>query len=155
MTGRKTIVRSGRRPGLEECLEAWWRIVDTPAGRILPDTPHGIAGDEVQHCSAFDMYCWRLVCEAFAASRVRGIPPTRLYRLVVHIQSGGKFKDFRIDDLVDPDPEDPRAFRSKPRETTNIDRLGVDDAWIARSAYARFRTVLKTIIRSSDPYFPS
>gem|GEM_PF-5294196 len=154
MTVRKARRLSGRRPSVDECLEAWWRIVDVPVGRILPDSPHGKPGDSIRHCDTFDLYCWRLAGEAFSACKVRGIPPIGLYRLVVHILCGGKFKDFRIDHVVEADPQDPGGFHSRRRPITNIDRLGVDDAWIARSAYAKFRKVLQTIISSSDPYLP-
>ena len=152
MTNRKSRRSVGRRPSVEECLEAWWRVTDTPAGKILPDQPHGKPGDAIRLCDSFDLYCWKLVGDAFVASKVRGIPATCLNRLVVHLLSGGRFATFRIDELVKPDPDDPHGFHSKAREVTNIDRLGVDDAWVARSAYARFRAVLQTVINASDPF---
>ncbi len=105
-------------------------------------------------CNAFDLYCWRLVGEAFTACKVRGVPATGLYRLVVHVQCGGKCADFQLHSIVDADPDDPRGFHSKAEEWTEFDRLGVDDSWIARSAYAKFRTVLQKVIHRSEPYVP-
>jgi hypothetical protein len=152
MTPKKTRIVAGRRPGLDECLEAWWRVADSPAGRILPDVPRGVPGDVVKLCDGFDLYCWRLVGEAFVACKTRGVPPTRLARLVAHIQCGGKFSNYQVHDVIRLDALDPRGFRSVQRPITEVDRIGVDDAWIARAAYVKFRTVLARTIAAAEPY---
>src|ERR1051326_2721277 len=92
MNEKKTSSIAGRRPELAECLEAWWRVADSPAGRIFPDAPHGKPGDTARLCDAFDLYCWRLVCEAVSACKVRDVPPTRLAKLLAHVQCGASFE---------------------------------------------------------------
>lgn len=154
MTRKKTLELGGRKPSVEECVEAWWRVIDVPAGRILPDTPHGQPGDVPRFCDVFDLYCWRLVVKALDECRVRGIPPTNLAALVAHRQRGGRFSDFPVFQVVKIDPDDPRKFHSKPRPVSEIDRLGIDEAWIARTAYAKFRKVLQATIDRSEPYIP-
>jgi hypothetical protein len=152
MTGKKSRFSAGRRPGVDECIEAWWRLSDSPAGKLLPDRPRGKPGDDMRTCDPFDLYCWRLVCEALARCKTRGIPATRLGQLLAHRQKGGRFADFRLHDLVAIDPEDPRGFRSMPKTITDVERLGLDEGWLARSAYAKFRKVLQTVIDSAEPY---
>ncbi|HVT12849.1 MAG TPA: hypothetical protein VHE55_11330 [Fimbriimonadaceae bacterium] len=149
---KKTKTIAGRRPDLVECLEAWWRVADSPAGRILPDTPHGEPGDTVRLCDAFDLYCWRLVGEALSACKVRNVPPTRLERLVAHVQCGGTFGDFHVYDVVQRDPADAGGWRSQARPITEVDRLGIDEASLARAAYSRFRKVLQRMIDEAEPY---
>lgn len=152
MSNKKDQIIAGRRPDLVECLEAWWRVSDSPAGRILPDSPHGRPGDTTRLTNAFDLYCWRLVCDALTACRVRDVPPTRLAKLVAHVQCGGSFGSFRVYDVIQPDPADDAGWHSKPRPITEVDRLGIDEASLARAAYAKFRKVLQRVIDAAEPY---
>lgn len=152
MTSRKTTARPGRRPALDECLEAWWRVADSPAGRILPDQPRGRADDKRFFCDPFDLYCWRLVGEAIASSRTRGVPATKLQPLVAHVQCGSDLASFKLFEVVRIDPDDPRGFRSRSREVTEIDRLGLDQVDILEAAYRKFRRVLQRTINEAEPY---
>lgn len=154
MKARKTATLAGRRPAIGECLEAWWRICDVPAGRILPDVPRGIPTDRARLCDAFDLYCWQLVARAFDLCRNRSIPATRLARLVAHRQCGGRFADFKVYDLVQHDEDDASGFRSKPRPVSDVDRVGLDEEWIAKAAYVRFKKVLQRVIDEADAYLP-
>jgi hypothetical protein len=154
MTSKKHRTSAGRRPGVSECLEAWWRVSDAPVGRILPGTLTLNSVDKPNLCNAFDLYCWQLVAKAFVACQTRGVPATKLARLAAHIQCGGKFSTFPLHDSIQLDPSDPKGWRSVPRPVTEVDRIGVDDAWISRAAYAKFRKVLETIIEAAEPYIP-
>lgn len=152
MTDKKSLQPSGIRPSVQECLEGWWRVSDSPVGRVFPSSIEGVRGDDVRLCDPFDLYCWRLVGAALDACRVRGVPPSTLPRLIAHLQSGGKCSNFSVHEVVAIDPDDPKGFRSKARPVTELERLGVDDAWIARSAYAKFRRVLQTTIDKADAF---
>ena len=152
MTGKKTQETAGRRPSVDECIEAWWRLTDSPPGRILPERPRGEPGDTNLLCSAFDTYCWRLVVQALSACKTKGIPATRLSQLLAHIERGGEFKDFHVYDRIQIEPDDPNGWKSTGRQVTEVDRMGIDEAWIAKAAYARFRHVLKRTILHAQPY---
>lgn len=152
MTKKKRSLSAGRRPGLAECLEGWWRVADTPAGNILPSKWHGRRDDSFRPYDPFDLYCWQLVGQALAACKTRGVPPSRLAKLAAHIQCGGKFSNFQVHDVIQLDPSDPRGFRSMDRPITELDRIGVDDAWLARAAYAKFRAVLQVLIDKEEPF---
>jgi hypothetical protein len=154
MTVKKKRLAAGRRPSVTECLEAWWRVADAPVGQIMPAKLRGVQTDRPNLCNAFDLYCWQLVGKALVACKTRGVPATKLARLAAHIQCGGQFANFPLHDAIQLDPSDPRGWRSVSRPITEVDRIGVDDAWIARAAYTKLRTVLESVIAEADPYIP-
>jgi hypothetical protein len=57
-----------------------------------------------------------------------------------------------VHDVIQLNATDPRGFRSITRPITEIDRIGVDDPWIARAAYVKFKSVLRQLIDSAEPF---
>jgi hypothetical protein len=139
---------------VEECVEAWWRVTDSPPGRLLPAEPSGIPGDVSRLCSAFDLYCWRLVCEAFENCKSRNVPATKLCRLLEHRMKGQPLEAFRVFEPITIDADDPDGWRSKPRPVSEIERLGLEEEDLARSALAKFRRTLQQVIDASPGFVP-
>ena len=154
MTIQKQMRRSGRRPSVDECLEAWWRVTDSPPGRLLPDTP-GKSGEHVRLCAPFDLYCWRLVCDALGKCKSRNIPPTKLADLLEHRQKGGEVSSFNVYEVIQLDPQDGSGFRSTPRPISDVERLGLAEGDLARSAFVKFRRVLQSVIDASEGHIAS
>lgn len=152
LTPSKTDRLAGERTYPAECLEAWWRIADSPSGKLLPDQIRGKRSDTLRMANRFDLYCWQIVGFTLHACGVRGCNALKLARLVAHVQAGGKVSTFAVYDVIQIDPEDPKGWRSRPRPVSEVDRMGVDDAWIARAAYAKFKKVLQVMIDEAEPY---
>ena len=167
MTPRKTRKIIGRRPSSDEALQGWWRISDSPAGRLRPDslsTPRDMPciGD------AFDLYCFQIVNKTFEQLSVRDRCPVDLMeRVVRHFMQNcpsteqmGKYpqlfrracESFQLYKIVDHDRDGNVIPRPLPRPVSEADRLGLTAADQVATSYRKFLSALGRTINEAEPF---